>query len=158
MSRFICPRTNSDFRYQPFVAHHNVVLRWCPSAGSKQEKSVTGKSNPVVPYLDERFHGYGLDKVSWVTTWRRLGYRFAVLPEGFAVHNPHPKSNAFSEFIHGLGKEMRELYREFEGELNATFPLPTINGTSAGIGPISTCLRPAPKPLRLKPKDTVQVL
>jgi hypothetical protein len=57
----------------------------------------SGQSAPerIVPYYDERFHGYGKNKIQHVAHLRVMGYQFAILPEGFIVHypiaNPKPR-------------------------------------------------------------------
>jgi len=42
-----------------------------------------------VPLWDERFVGYGYDKVSHTTRLHAAGYRFAVLPDVFIIHAEH---------------------------------------------------------------------
>jgi len=118
------------------------VLRWCPSnsngargdgTGSKKEGNdgITGNRDgegggggiwPVAPYYDERFYGYGKNKIQYVSHLRLMGYRFAVLPRGFIVHNPHVDSNAKREWTDNaqdsdLHRRMDELYGQFLREL-----------------------------------------
>lgn len=45
----------------------------------------------VVRY-DERFVGYGWNKVSQITELKAQGYEFVVVPNGFVIHSPHKKS------------------------------------------------------------------
>ena len=98
-----------SFRYEPYL-----VLRWCPSGRSSHPR-------PLAPYYDERFHGYGKNKIQHVQHLRMMGYRFVVLPEGFIVHNPHVESEVKEKWndvdnfdLHG---KMDELYRRFLGDL-----------------------------------------
>lgn len=69
-----------SLRYEPYV-----VIRWCPS---------TADQKPVAPYYDERFYGYGKNKIQLISHLRFLGYQFSILPGGFIVHNPHQESDA----------------------------------------------------------------
>ncbi len=43
------------------------------------------------PFWDERFVYYGFDKVVYVYVLARLGFKFTVLADHFAVHKPHPR-------------------------------------------------------------------
>lgn len=92
-----------SLRYEPYL-----VLPWC--------------SNDAAPYYDERFHGYGKNKIQHVQHVRFLGYLFAVLPpQGFLVHAPHPDSAVKEQWndvkASALHREMDRLYREFLREL-----------------------------------------
>lgn len=90
-----------SLRYEPYL-----VLPWC--------------GNEAVPYYDERFHGYGKNKIQHVQHVRFLGFSFVVLPpQGFLVHAPHPDS-VMKEEWNGqtkLHREMDALYQEFLREL-----------------------------------------
>lgn len=48
-----------SFRYEPYV-----VIRWCPSQQAEPK--------PVAPYYDERFHGYGKNKIEHISHLRFL--------------------------------------------------------------------------------------
>ena len=106
-------------RYEPYV-----VLEWCP-AHSIAGKSDTAKLVPAAPYYDERFHGYGKNKIELISHLRKSGYRFSILPEGFIVHNPHPPSKAKEVWNdkqkHSLHKDMDALYPTFLSELLEKF-------------------------------------
>ena len=76
-------------RYEPYV-----VLRWCPSSTSPSSAQLNDDTiKPVAPYYDERFYGYGKNKIELISQLRFMGYQFYVLPEGFIIHNPHLESN-----------------------------------------------------------------
>lgn len=96
-------------RYEPYV-----VLRWCPAA-------ITKNAAPEAPYYDERFHGYGKNKIELISHLRKSGYRFSILPEGFVVHNPHPESTIKEEWNDREGSDlhtsMDRLYAAFMQEL-----------------------------------------
>jgi hypothetical protein len=99
-------------RYEPYV-----VLRWCPT-------DVDSKL-PVAPYYDERFHGYGKNKIELISHLRKQGYRFSILPEGFIVHNPHPESTIKETWNDRKGSDLHEsmeqLYTGFLNELESMY-------------------------------------
>lgn len=103
-------------RYEPYV-----VLRWCPS--STKDSSVP--LVPVAPYYDERFHGYGKNKIQLISHLRIMGYSFSILPEGFIIHTPHQISKAKkaweSKTNSTLHSNMDHLYPEFLKELVALY-------------------------------------
>eukprot|EP00934_Nitzschia_sp_Nitz4_P005150 Nitzschia sp. Nitz4//scaffold57_size113557//48387//50258//NITZ4_003990-RA/size113557-processed-gene-0.156-mRNA-1//-1//CDS//3329554843//5140//frame0 len=95
-------------RYEPYV-----VVDWCTG----QHESI-----PRAPYYDERFHGYGKNKIEWISHLRKRGYRFQILPEGFLVHHPHPESVVKEEWNDRDGStlhtSMDQLYAKFLQELD----------------------------------------
>jgi len=98
-----------SLRYEPYV-----VLPWCPSAPSI-------KPQPLAPYYDERFYGYGKNKIQHISHLRYRGVPFYVLPRSFVVHHPHPESNVKQVWndrkknkLHG---EMDRLYAKYIDEL-----------------------------------------
>ena len=99
-------------RYEPYV-----VLRWCPPGNDS--------TLPVAPYYDERFHGYGKNKIELVSHLRKQGYRFSILPEGFIVHNPHPESTVKETWNDRKGSDlhssMDQLYAMFLNELDVMY-------------------------------------
>jgi hypothetical protein len=48
-----------------------------------------------VPFYDERFRGYGRDKIAHALHMAALGVRFAAHPAGYVVHAPHAKAPTF---------------------------------------------------------------
>jgi len=98
-----------SLRYEPYV-----VLPWCPSVPST-------KPQPLAPYYDERFYGYGKNKIQHISHLRYRGVPFYVLPRSFVVHHPHPESNVKQVWndrkknkLHG---EMDRLYAKYIDEL-----------------------------------------
>jgi len=75
------------------------------------------------PLYDERFAGYGKNKIQHVTHLRRAGYLFAVLPRQFLVHVPHPRSGAKMDWMHSYEthKAVDLLYDTFLRELDETY-------------------------------------
>eukprot|EP00966_Prymnesium_polylepis_P171510 3965432-Prymnesium_polylepis.2 len=53
-----------------------------------------GEAAGGAPLLDERFVGYGKNKVQWVQGIRGAGFEFYVLPRGFLLHHPHAMSRS----------------------------------------------------------------
>jgi Glycosyl-transferase for dystroglycan len=108
-----------SLRYEPYV-----VLPWC-SLQPPPSSSSTGVSQSA-PYYDERFKGYGKNKIEYIQHLRFLGYKFAILPQGYVIHHPHKESpskekwNAWKDY--GLHKEMDDLYMTFLKELIVKYP------------------------------------
>eukprot|EP00877_Chromochloris_zofingiensis_P010242 jgi/Chrzof1/5471/Cz16g04170.t1 len=51
------------------------------------------------PFYDQRFRGYGNDKISHVHWANATGFKFQVHPNAFVVHRPHRKSKVFWSFV-----------------------------------------------------------
>ena len=77
-------------------ASYPYVTNWAKD----YEPYVLVRSN-VVRY-DQRFMGYGFNKISHLTELRAQGYEFVVLPDPFLIHYPHP----YSEEYHNLLKQI----------------------------------------------------
>jgi Glycosyl-transferase for dystroglycan len=125
-----------SLRYEPYV-----VIRWCPTsiqaavlnkseqldyenAANAQNNHSTDlelRARPLSPYYDERFHGYGKNKIQHISHLRLLGYNFSVLPKDFIVHNPHVESDVkktWNDVAQSkLHREMDLLYRDYLREL-----------------------------------------
>ncbi|KAJ8602167.1 hypothetical protein CTAYLR_003531 [Chrysophaeum taylorii] len=106
-----CFRTN---RYEPYV----VV----PAATS--------------PPYDERFSGYGKNKIQHVTHLRKLGFQFSVLPHHFLIHLPHPKSRDKQHWMSDYDRHLYvdRLYDSFLRDLDARDDLPTLGPPIAICG------------------------
>ena len=76
------------------------------------------------PLFDERFVGYGKNKIQHVSHLRKIGFAFAVLPRQFLVHVPHPKSTAKNQWVssYETHKAIDTLYSTFLKELEAAVP------------------------------------
>ena len=78
----------------------------------------------VVQY-DERFVGYGWNKVSHIYELDKQGYRFTVLPQGFIVHLPHPYSTDYKsvwsviEFRHCIEQSKKEFKKDLQEKYGA---------------------------------------
>jgi hypothetical protein len=51
-----------------------------------------------VPPFDERYEGYGRNKIAWIRNLAALGFAFHACPCGYLLHQPHPPSAAQGEF------------------------------------------------------------
>jgi hypothetical protein len=90
---------------------------------------------PLSPYYDERFHGYGKNKMQHILHLQKTGYAFSVIPSiGFLTHHPHPVSQnkkhwkKMSRFANedspeNLKAEMKRLYSKFRNELDKEYVL-----------------------------------
>jgi hypothetical protein len=105
-------------RYEPYV-----VLRWCPPATIATNEQQ--QQQPVAHYYDERFYGYGKNKIELVSHLRKSGYTFSILPEGFLVHNPHPESSVKQAWNDKKGSDLHSsmdmLYVKFLMELESKY-------------------------------------
>jgi hypothetical protein len=53
----------------------------------------------LAPWADERFVGYGGNKIAYMNQLHGLGFQFYVHPSGFVVHVPHTSTDAFKKFV-----------------------------------------------------------
>lgn len=98
-----------SLRYEPYV-----VIPWCPSSKSSNPR-------PLTPYYDERFYGYGKNKIQHISHLRFRGVPFFVLPKSFVVHHPHPESSVKMVWNdrkkNSLHRTMDKLYEKYIKEL-----------------------------------------
>ena len=75
-------------------------------------------SRAATPNFDERFDGYGKNKVQFVQGLRGAGWTFWVLPRAFVIHAPHSLSAAGSQWQHSrTGEHKARMDRLFEQQL-----------------------------------------
>eukprot|EP00750_Incisomonas_marina_P000542 INCI10413.1.p1 GENE.INCI10413.1~~INCI10413.1.p1 ORF type:complete len:394 (-),score=47.78 INCI10413.1:125-1306(-) len=79
----------------------------------KYEPYVLLKRSAVLPRFDERFSGYGKNKIEFVEHLRFLNFSFVVLPELFVVHLPHEKSKSFEKWLQEDRERVDALFDKF---------------------------------------------
>lgn len=67
------------------------------------------------PRYDTRFVGFGWNKVTHIMTLHSLGFRFMVLPDVFALHQPHAPSFEITKY------RKSDLYRKCMKALKGEF-------------------------------------
>ncbi|CAN0510823.1 unnamed protein product, partial [Ectocarpus sp. 12 AP-2014] len=84
------------------------------------------RKTALLPKFDERFLGYGKNKIQWINHLRYSGFSFYVMPVNFVIHAPHPKSVAKTSWEKtGGGKQgkgnklMDQTFETFMNELRA---------------------------------------
>ena len=84
---------------------------------AKYEPYLVVRAN-ATPNFDERFDGYGKNKVQFVQGLRGAGWTFWVLPRAFVIHAPHSLSAAGSQWQHSrTGEHKARMDRLFEQQL-----------------------------------------
>lgn len=58
-------------------------------------------SRSMVPLYDERFRGYGFDKVMHIWQMHVQGFHFVMHPSAFVVHRPHKPSAGYKAAFRG---------------------------------------------------------
>ncbi|KAH8074178.1 hypothetical protein JL720_10734 [Aureococcus anophagefferens] len=79
--------------FEPFV-----VVRRCDEATPRN-------GSARVPRFDERFTGYGKNKIEWISSLRGADYAFYTVGAAFAVHVPHLQSAAKKEWDRSFKKK-----------------------------------------------------
>ena len=106
-----------SLRYEPYM-----IIPWC---SKRKQTSSSAHPKVVSPYYDERFHGYGKNKIQYFAHIRSMGYKFQILPKGFSVHMPHPESATKHTWNdvqkYDLHKQMDGLYLTYLHELQKKY-------------------------------------
>ena len=77
-----------------------------------------------VARYDERFVGFGWNKVSHIMELHVRGYRFLVLPNLFIIHMPHSPSKDITRFRSSkiYRRCLKRLKEDFKSALRSKFP------------------------------------
>ena len=103
-SRWIDIKTPITYRayyvpkYEPFLVMNKAVAPWC----------------------DERFVGYGGNKIAYINQLQGSGFSFHVHPFGFVIHVPHVRTKAANVFVlekHRGMSRMDDLRAQVEAEV-----------------------------------------
>uniref|UniRef100_A0A7S2GM88 Uncharacterized protein n=1 Tax=Octactis speculum TaxID=3111310 RepID=A0A7S2GM88_9STRA len=76
--------------------------------------------SPRVPKYDERYSGYGKNKIQFVAHLRKRSYEFFVIPGGFSVHVPHKVSKHKKAWMKEDSPHRSKMDAQFEAYLNLT--------------------------------------
>lgn len=77
----------------------NKIKRWCSERNVVEAKFLTDYEpygiirRDMYPAYDERFNGYGFNKISWAFGAELAGWRILVLPEAFLTHLNHVEND-----------------------------------------------------------------
>ena len=114
LSRPILYRVQYEPKYEPFV-----IL-----------------SRKLAPWADERFVGYGGNKIAYINQLHGIGFGFHAHPYGFAIHVPHVRTRAANLFVLHKQRgeaEMEELRLEVEAQVKKKSYVPMIKGCRPDI-------------------------
>jgi hypothetical protein len=93
-------------------------------------------SRRLAPWADERFVGYGGNKIAYINQLHGLGFGFHAHPYGFAIHVPHVRTRAANLFVLHKQRgeaEMEELRLEVEAQVKRKTYIPMIKGCNPHI-------------------------
>ncbi|XP_035209861.1 LARGE xylosyl- and glucuronyltransferase 2-like isoform X2 [Stegodyphus dumicola] len=80
----------------------------------KYEPYIVLHKSSSVPLYDERFTGYGMNKVTHITELFAANYTFIVLPDIWVLHVPHKISNFAVEFLQNAHQRLKNRMERFE--------------------------------------------
>lgn len=85
----------------------------------------------IAPWADERFVGYGGNKIAYINHLQGLGYSFHVHPYGYSIHVPHRRTKEANIFVahkkHGHAA-MESLRARIEEEIHEGVFIPVVSG------------------------------
>ncbi|GIX71815.1 LARGE xylosyl- and glucuronyltransferase 1 [Caerostris extrusa] len=80
----------------------------------KYEPYVILRKTTSVPFYDERFSGYGMNKVTHITELFAANFTFTVLPDVWVLHLPHKISTYAVEFLQNAHQRLQNRMERFE--------------------------------------------
>eukprot|EP01136_Pigoraptor_vietnamica_P004172 Opistho-1_new@34232 len=78
------------------------------------EPYVIVRVTPTLPEYDERFAGFGMNKVSFLIELSAAGYTFTVLPNNWLIHVPHAETPLLADFQTDIEKRALNRVRRYE--------------------------------------------
>ncbi|XP_015920345.1 xylosyl- and glucuronyltransferase LARGE2 [Parasteatoda tepidariorum] len=80
----------------------------------KYEPYVILQKTDAIPFYDERFSGYGMNKVTHITELYAANYTFVVLPDVWVLHLPHKISSYAVGFLQNPHQRLLNRVERFE--------------------------------------------
>ena len=95
------PQGQASTDVASWLALNPGATRRVPCITSERyEPFVALRRSEATPSFDERFSGYGKNKVQLAVHLRKAGFAFAVLGRGFVTHFPHQRSASKHHWLH----------------------------------------------------------
>ncbi|XP_035694904.1 LARGE xylosyl- and glucuronyltransferase 2-like isoform X2 [Branchiostoma floridae] len=91
------PESHRPTDYQRWYAEEQVYP--VSTYQDKFEPYLVLRMSPSLPLYDERFSGYGMNKVTHTMELLAAGYQFLVLPNVWAIHVPHRSTSSNIQFL-----------------------------------------------------------
>jgi hypothetical protein len=126
----------SVFHSRLDVAQHSTTRldKWRIEKGSaagidcfkskRYEPYVVLPKGQKTPLYDERFVGFGKNKVQQIFHLRFAGFRFSVAPTGFVIHVPHKASRSKTQFQRKGRESVNKIFADFLAELSEKYDMP----------------------------------
>ncbi|XP_053200951.1 uncharacterized protein LOC128386023 [Panonychus citri] len=114
----------NPFRLLESIDAHKLTNYW-KWYSSNKVFPVTKYSDKYEPYLilekakdlplfDERFSGYGMNKVTHITELFASNYIFLVLPKAWVIHLPHKSSTYNQDFLQNSDRRLKTRAQRFQ--------------------------------------------
>jgi len=118
----VSPASHSTTDVAAWTAQPDDEVRAIPCFKSDRYEPYVVVNARTAPLYDERFSGYGKNKIQHVVHLRRSGFAFVVLARHFLVHVPHPRSAAKWAWTRSyeIHRRVDALYTTFLRELDVS--------------------------------------